>query len=198
MKAPKTEGKKFEPVPAGNHVARVYRIIQIGTITEQYQGEDKEMNKVMVGFELPNETKVFKEGEAAQPYVISREYTFSMNEKANLRKMVEGLLGVVLTDEEAEAFDLTDILGKACLLNVVHKKSATGNVYALIQGASPIPKGMEVPAAVNNRQVLDYESWDQETFDSLSDFLKEKIRSSKEYMKKFSPAPEIGVDDIPF
>jgi len=198
MKAPKTEGKKFEPVPAGNHVARVYRIIQIGTITEQYQGEDKEMNKVMVGFELPNETKVFKEGEEAQPYVISREYTFSMNEKANLRKMVEGLLGVVLTDEEAEAFDLTDILGKACLLNVVHKKSATGNVYALIQGASPIPKGMDVPLAVNGRQVLDYESWEQETFDSLSDFLKEKIRSSKEYMKKFNPAPEIGVDDIPF
>lgn len=197
MKAPKQEGKKFEPVPAGNHVARVYRIIQIGTITEQYQGEDKEMNKVVVGFELPNETKVFKEGEAAQPYVISREYTFSMNEKANLRKMVEGMLGVVLTDEEADSFDLTDILGKACLLNVVHKKSATGNMYALIQGASPIPKGMDVPPAVNNRQVLDYESWDQETFDSLSDFLKEKIRSSKEYMKRFSP--EVATDDdIPF
>jgi len=197
MKAPKSD-KKFEPVPAGNHVARVYRIIHIGTITEQYQGEDREMNKVMVGFELPNEKKVFKEGEGEQPYVISREYTFSMNEKANLRKMVEGLLGVVLTDEEAEGFDLTDLLGKTCLLNVVHKKSATGNIYALIQGASPIPRGMEVPVAVNNRQVLDYESWDQEVFDSLSDFLKEKIQSSKEYMRKFNSANDIGPDDIPF
>jgi hypothetical protein len=200
MKAPTVTVKKFDPVPAGNHVARVYRIIQIGTITEQVEGKEKEMYKVSIGFELPNETKVFKEGQEAQPYVVSREYTFSMNEKANLRKMVEGMLGVSLTDEEAEGFDLTDILGRACLLNVVHKKSATGNMYALIQGAAPIPKGMEVPAAVNPTLVLDYDNWSQEAFDSLSPFVKDKIMSSKEFRAKFAPAPVDGVapDDIPF
>jgi len=193
--APKS-GSKFEPVPSGNHVARLYRIIHIGTVTEAYQGEDKQSNKIMLSFELPNETKVFKEEKGEEPLVISREYTLSMAPKANLRKFIEGMIGTALHDGEAESFDIAELIGKPCMLNVVHKVSkATGNPYAMIAGAAPIPKGLIVPVQKNASRVLDYVNWNQELFDSLSEFHKEKIRSSEEYKKKFAPVGD-GIDSI--
>lgn len=172
----------FDPTPAGNHVARVYQIVHIGTIPETYMGEEKEMNKVRISFELPNETHVFKEENGEQPYVISQEYTLSMGEKANLRKLVEGIIGQGFLEVDAQSFEVTELLGRACMLNVIHRKSKTsGRVYAQIASASPLPKGMEAPAPVNTPVILDYDNWNEEVFKALPDFLKDKIRSSREY-----------------
>ena len=196
IKAPKTESQ-FEPVPAGNHVARCYRVLHIGTVPDTYKGEQKIVNKVRIGFELPNETKVFKEGEAAQPYVIDREYTLSMFEGASLYKLVSGILGKQLSEEEAEAFEMSQLVGSECLLNVVHKTSETsGKTFANIASAAPIPKGMTVPPAVNAPQILDYDNWNQELFESLPDFLKDKIVASDEYKALKGIAP--SSDAIPF
>lgn len=204
MQAPKSQVTNYEPVPAGNHVARLYRIINIGTVEEAYMGEIKEQNKIMLTFELSNELKEFKEGEGAKPLSVSREYTFSMGSKANLRKFVEGYLGVALNDAEADAFDIETLIGKPCLLNVVHKKSNAGRTYSLIQGATPLPKGMEAPAQFNKSLVFGHgKDWNDEVFESLHAFIKEKIRSSVEYKTKQNMASggvhnEISADDIPF
>jgi hypothetical protein len=108
MRAPK--GKSFDPVPAGNHVARLYQIIYLGTVPTEWQGQEKMTSKVRLGFELCNEKKVFKEGEEARPYAISREFTFSMGSKGNLRAFVEGMAGVKMMDDEADNFDLDEVL----------------------------------------------------------------------------------------
>lgn len=185
MKAPKSKGGDFKTVPAGNHVARLYRLLHIGTVPEVYMGEDKMTDKIMLGFELPNEKAVFTAEKGEEPFVISREFTLSMSEKANLRKIVEGMLGTTFNDDEAYEFDVESLIGQTCLLNVVHKKSEkSGNDYALIMSASPLPKGMEAPAAYNKAQVLDYDKWNEDLFMSLPGFLKEKIRASEEYKKK--------------
>ena len=176
--------KQFKLAPAGNHIARVSRIIHIGTVPEVYNGEDKMMNKVLIGFELPTELEVFKEEKGKEPFVVSREYTLSMNEKANLRKLVEGILGVALSDEEAEHFDVTSLSGKVCLLNVVHKTSQVSkNEYAIIQGAAPLPKGMTAPDAVNKPLVVDYDTLMPDDFNNLPDYIKEKMKVSVEYKK---------------
>ncbi len=183
LKAPKQEST-YDVVPAGNHVARVYRVIHIGTIPETFMGEEKIMNKVMISFELLNEKKVFKEEKGSEPYVISAEYTLSMNEKANLRKFIEGFLGIALHNDEADAFDVMSLIGEACLLNVVHKVSKTGNTYAIAKGASPIPRGMSVPAPYNPVVKLDYgDSWNLDLFESLPAFLKDKMSKSVEFSK---------------
>ena len=62
-------GKTFAPVEAGNYVARCYSMVHIGTISDEYKGEKKEASKVRLTFELPTETKVFKEENGEQPYV---------------------------------------------------------------------------------------------------------------------------------
>lgn len=176
--------KQFKLAPAGNHVARVARIIHIGTVPETFNGEDKIMNKVLISFELPNELEVFKEEKGKEPFVVSREYTLSMNEKANLRKLVEGILGVALSDEEAEHFDVTSLSGKVCLLNVVHKTSQVSkNEYAIIQGAAPLPKGMTAPEAINKPMVIDYDNLTEGDFASLPEYIKEKMKVSLEFDK---------------
>ena len=195
--------KTFDLTPAGNHVARLYQIVHIGTVKDSYMGEEKETDKIRLAFELSNERKVFNEGEEPRPFSISREFTFSMGTKANLRKFVEGMHGVALHDEEAAGFDLEQLLGDACLLSVVHKESASGKTYALIQGASPLPKGMDAPAQVNEGRLIDVNTATQEEIEALPEFIRDKMKSSKEYDERFRSAETVndhGIKDgdIPF
>lgn len=203
INAPFTKGSEdFEPVPAGNHVARVFQIVHIGTNLEDSQWGPKEFNKVRITFELPNETKEFKEGEGEKPYVISQEYTISMHEKANLRAMVEGVLGVSFHDTEAGAYDIEELIGKVCMLNIVHRKSAQGKTYANIASVAQLPKGMTAPEPVNKPIVLNYDDkWSDEVFNGLSDFVKKKMETSNEYKAmryKEANGDVINETDIPF
>jgi hypothetical protein len=174
-------------VPAGNHVARCYGMIQIGTVEQEYMGEKKKLHKVMVDFELPMETAVFKEGEEAKPFVISKDFTLSFNEKSTLRKMLESWRGKEFTDQEAANFDITKLVGAPCMLNIVHKASADGTkTYANITGITPMPKGLQCPDQVNPTRLLAYDSWNQEVFMSLPEWLADKISATPEYKAKFT------------
>lgn len=185
---PKKESN-FEITPAGNHVARVYQIIHLGTIPETYMGEEKMTSKIRVYFELPNEVREFKPGEGEKPFSISQEYTFSMNGKAKLRALVEGMVGA-MNDDEADYFDLETLVGKTCLVNVAHKTSAKGNEYSVIMGTSPLPKGTTAPEPFNDPKVYSVETITQEQMMDLPDFLKDKIRSSLEYQRHTAPSRE--------
>jgi hypothetical protein len=202
----KNSGSPRELVPAGNYIARCYRMIEIGTITENVMGENKTLTKVRVGWELPTETKVFDQSRGEQPLVIDQEYTLSLNEKSNLRKMLESWRGKGFTEKEAECFDITKLLGVACMLNIIHKTSKTGNQYEQIAGVTAVPKGITVPPQVNKNTVLSYDSFNQDLFDSLPDFIKQKMQGSLEYAAMKNPhsrtmvASDITepIDDLPF
>lgn len=192
-------------IPAGNHIARCIEMIHIGTIMEttgQFAG--KFMNKVRLSWETPDELYDF--GKGMQPFIISKEFTLSMSEKATLRKMLESWRGKAFSDEQAKAFDITVLLGKPCMLSVIHKVSKKGSTYADISSIASLPKGFECPAQVNPSKVLSYDDWKQEIFDGLPDFVKDKIKASQEYKAMLNPgvtetnaAPvEIEHDDLPF
>ena len=191
ISAPFNKQGDFEVVPSGNHLARVYSIVHIGTIAGEYMGTPQMTDMVRITFELPTVTKEFKEGEGEKPFSVSRDYTNSMSEKANLYALVEGMLGGFSNANENEVFNVLDLMGKSCLLNVIHKTAkASGNQYALIQGASPLPQGMEMPEAVNKEFILDFnDNWSNEKFESLPDFIKDKIKGSNEYK---------GLKGVPF
>lgn len=194
----------FTPVPSGTYVARCYSMIQLGTHEEEYMGQKKELNKVRITWELPTELKVFKEGEEEKPYSISKEFTLSMYEKANLRKFLEGWRGKGFTDDEAEAFDITVLLGKVCMVSIIHKTSKNGKVYADISSVTTIPKGLPVPEQINESFEFSFENFDEAKLEKLPDWLKEKITSSQEYNNLVSPQSvetpnEPPVDnDLPF
>lgn len=194
----------FVLVPSGNHIARCISMIQIGTIREEsgkYAG--KEMHKVRLSWETPNEKHDF--GKGLQPFTVSKEFTLSMNEKATLRKMLESWRGKAFTEDQAMAFDITALLGKPCMLSVIHKTSGKGNEYADISSIATLPKGIDCPPQINPTQLLSFDEWNETVFESLPDFLKNKIKSSKEYAKlmnpqttEVKPSVESDNDDLPF
>jgi len=195
-----------ELIPAGNYIARCYQMIHIGTVQELIMGEVKTVNKVRIGWELPEERRVFKTENGEQPFVISKEFTLSMHEKSNLRKTLASWRGKDFSEDEVKSFDITKLLGVPCMLNVIHKqgKRDPSKSYEEIAGVSPLPKSVKCPAQENPTLVLHYENFDTEVFDKLPDFIKDKIRSSDEYKKMKNPhetqiqKDEEPNDDLPF
>jgi len=197
------KGGDFVLIPAGNHIARCYGMVQIGTVKEEtgiYAG--KETHKVRISWETPHEAHDF--GKGIQPFSIHKEFTLSMNEKATLRKMLESWRGKAFTEVEAEKFDITKLLGKPCMINVIHKTSGKGSTYADISSLATLPKGLECPEQVNPTLELSFDNWSAAIFESLPDFVKEKIKKSKEYAAMTSPGhtetPQSNSDsdDLPF
>jgi len=180
--------KTFELVPAGTYVARCYSMIHLGTNKEVIAGDEKMLNKVRISLELPTEMKEFKPGEGLKPASVSKEFTLSMNEKSNLRKFLEGWRGKGFTEEEAKKFDVTNLIGKTCMISIIHKTSAKGKLYADISSASTLMKGMECQPQINPSFEFSYEPFDQAKFDKLPDFIKKKVETSVEYLKLKNPS----------
>jgi len=206
-------GQKKEIIAAGNYAARCYQMIHIGTIQENILGEQKILNKVRIGWELPTELKVFNEEKGEQPLVISEEFTLSMHEKSKLRKFLASWRGKDFTEEESKCFDITKLIGAKCMLNIIHKpsKKDPSNIYAVIGSVSPVPKGLNVPDQINPTFILDYDNFSEEKFNSLPDFIRNKMIASLEYAKLKQPevthtgtdyndvnSLQEPIDDLPF
>lgn len=198
---PKTGGSSApkQVTPAGSHVSRCYGMIEVGTVEQVYQGETKKAHKVIIDFELPLETSVFREGEPEKPFVISKEYTLSFHEKSTLRAHLSSWRGKPFSDTEAANFDITKLVGVPAMVNVIHKASADGTkTYANIASISPMPKGLVCPEQVNESRVLAYSAWNQEVFMGLPEWLANKISETPEYKAKFAMPnnQSIGLDVI--
>ena len=69
----------------------------------------------------------------------------------------------------------------------MHKSSADGTkTYANITGITPMPKGLQCPEQVNPTRLLAYDSWNQDVFMSLPEWLADKISATPEYKAKFT------------
>lgn len=178
--------KSSEPrelIPAGNYVARCYKMIEIGTVPTEYLGVEKLTHKVRFGWELPTELKVFNPEKGEQPLVIEKEYTLSLADKANLRRDLKSWRGKDFTPQEADNFDVTKLLGISCMLNIIHiqgKKDPT-KFYEAISSISPLPKGFVCPEQINETFVFDFENFDKAKFNLLPNFIKEVVVTSSEY-----------------
>lgn len=179
-------GEKFL-APAGTHLARCYEMIHIGTINDTFEGKQKLSNKVRISWELPNEKKIFKEGEAERPYSVSKEYTLSMGDRANLRKMLESWRGQGFTEEQCKSFDITKLLGIPCMLSVIHKTTKKGSTYAEISAVTSVPKGTVVPDQINKTTVFTYENFNEEEFKKLPQWIQDIMKGSQEYKAMTHP-----------
>jgi hypothetical protein len=188
--------------PEGTHIGRCVGFIHVGTYDDEYQGQPITSNKIRLTFELPDELHIFKEGDDAKPFTISQEYTLAMSSKANLRKLVEGIVGA-LHDEDAFSFDTEQLVGKCCLLTIKHRETAKGNKYAVIATASPLMKGQVCKEAFNPSKILNYtDHWDEDYFNSLPDFIREKMVTTQEYKNMTGQTSEVNTEvntnDVPF
>lgn len=167
----------FAIVPAGNHVGICNGVIDLGMQpgSGMYPAPKPQ---VYVRFELPGEQIEYqKDGKTITgPMSIGTTMTASMSEKANLRKLIESWFGKKFpTDEAAADFDMKNLLGKRCLLNVTHSEK-NNKTYANISNATPLPKGMVSNEPQHNPSLFfELDHADEATFKSLPEWLRKKI-----------------------
>ena len=175
---------KSDPVPSGVHQAVCYAAIDIGT-QDPNNPQYRPSRKVILIWELPHETVNTENG--PKPRVISCEYTMSIGKKANLRSVLESWRGKPFTAQELEAFDLKNILGANCQLNVVHKagKADPSRVYARIQSIVPLVKGMQPLKPVNDIVCYDIpETGPIVVPPSIPEWIAGKITASDEWKER--------------
>jgi hypothetical protein len=164
-------------------------MVHIGTVEDEYQGQKRFVNKVRITWELPTEMKVFSPEKGEQPQAISREFTLSMHEKSTLRAFLTSWRGKGFSEEEAKDFDVSRLVGVPCMLSIVHEPSKTDptKVRDKISSISTVMKGVTMPPQVNPSFLFELDSFDKIKFDSLPDWLRDKVRQSQEYRNIVSP-----------
>lgn len=176
--------KEKHIIPSGTHVAICYSMVHIGTVEFEYMGEKKHADKVRLSFELPHEIRKFGEDGFEAPLSISKKYTNSLHEKSNLRKDLEMWRGKSFTEDELKGFDISNLLGKACTLSVIHQTTKAGNDFAKIGGVASLTKGTECPEQFNPSFIFNYENkFDNDWVESQPDWIKDEIKNTPEYFK---------------
>jgi len=179
------ERRQFQIAPTGTHLARLYRIIDLGTQMRDYEGKITMNRKGKFFFELHGEDAEGKPllTSDGKPLIQSTEYTLSLNEKANLRRDLEAWRGKSFTKEELDGFQIKSLLGHFCMVNISHRQK--GDItYADLKGISSVPaiyKKAGLPEGVNSTMLFDLNAFDAAMFESLSDNIKEVIKKSPEY-----------------
>jgi len=168
----------FDPIPPDTYQAVCYSVIDFGTqYSEKY---DKNTRKVLIGWEIP-ELRIQKEDEDTnRPRVISQTYTLSLHEKSRLYNDLISWRGRPFTAEELDAFDLFNVLGANCLIQVVNTEK-NGKTYSNVQTVSKLMKNMQAVKPEN--PILKY-SFDDDKFnipEEIYDWCKDIIKRSVEF-----------------
>lgn len=191
-----TTRKEFELAPEGPHSAVCYRVVDIGRhkVTGKYpnnpDGTPKPPQaKVYFYFEIEekmSDGRRFMVSESFNHLLEPKLPKGSSDVKARLRKFLKSWIGA----DPGGDFDVDDMLGKPALLNLVHSKSEDGEyTYVNIGSIMPLPKSMVPLTPENETFTFDPRDWSQINFEKLSENMREKIRTSLEYRKKFDPTP---------
>ena len=159
----------FKPVPSGMHLARCYRIVDMGTQITTWKGVSKEQPKVMLQFEVHSEDA---DGNAVvtdkgEPMSISKNFTASLEEKAILRQELENWRSRAFTKEELKGFHLKNVLGAWAMLSVVKEQGNDGNEYTNISSINPVSSQIKkagLPEGHNELKIFDLENPDMALF----------------------------------
>src|SRR5215469_5892089 len=202
---PKPTERQYTLVPAGNHVGICFQVVDLGTQVEEYQGSKSTRRKVRIAWELPEEKM-----DDQRPFMISQKYTWSMQENAKLRAVLESWRGVPFKESDFDdktGFDIKQVLGKACMINIVHVVSKNGRTYSNITAVTRPHKSIKVPPLFNQEIFiwLTPDDFDKMKFDALPHGLKQVIAQSPEFAKlnvpgttaKSNPPLASAEDDTP-
>jgi len=171
----------FEPIPEGTYSAVCHLLVDLGV--QHNKAFDNSSRKVMLGWLIPEETYVNKEGFEV-PRAMYATYTASIGKKAKLRSLLASWRGRDFTADELEAFNLRNIVGAPCLMNIIHTDGKDGRTYANIAGIMRLPKGMQAAKLSTDPIVFDLDEDPLENLELLPEWIANKVKESETYMDK--------------
>lgn len=181
MKIPKGNSGDGFTVPEGLHLGWLIHFLDMGTHTNTFD-PSKKRHLVRLGFELPEITHDFGRDKGLEPAYVLTEETMSSDEKANLRKIIQGWVGVDISKDEN--FDTMKLFDVPCQITITHNKGKSGDkTYANIATVGAVHKSVVVPPRVNAVRSLSLlpDEFSVEVFSKLPEYLQKKIQESPEY-----------------
>lgn len=200
LTASASSGGSFAPIPEGTYLAVCNMLVDLGM--QRNETYNNVSRKVLIGWQLPDETIEIDGKE--EPRAISKRYTLSLDDRSNLRADLAAWRGRDFTQEELQAFDLRNIVGAPCLINIIHKEN-NGKKYANISSIMALPKGMPRPQMSAEPTVFDLDESPLSDIAKLPKWIAETIYKSETYQERVNVGvePEIKAlddddGDVPF
>jgi hypothetical protein len=173
---PKYVPSTREAAPRGRYKGICVAIVDRGTMTGVYQGRPTIGRKVQVTFELPE----VGNSKTGNPLTVHQLYTASMHPKAKLRKDIENWKGKAMSDDEANEFEFSWMLGRHCLVDV-GQNVKDDSVYATVERILPLAEGTTLPQAVNDPVFFSLDDPDLNVFALLSKTVQAAIQITPEW-----------------
>lgn len=167
-------GQAIEKLENGVYTAVSSAIIDLGLQRNEQFG--KTQRRFMMIWNILGED-VEINGEK-QPRTISKEYSFSLNEKSTLRKDLQAWRGKSFSEEELQGFNILAVLNKACQLQIILEEK-NNKRYNNIAGIMSLPKGSSVQTLDDTYyfDMEDAETW--ENFIKIPNWIQEKIKKAE-------------------
>ena len=151
-------------LPQGIHNAVCVGIVVIGTLKDKF-GYHK---KIVLLWEvcIDNYRKI-----------TSREYTFSFDERAKLRKHLESWRGGAFTKEQLFKFQIRNVLGVPCRLEI-----RKFNIQKYVENVLPFPKNTKYP--IPESKYIYFDITDKKTYPDFKNvplYLIDRMKQSSEY-----------------
>lgn len=147
-------GADFEPAPEGLHPAICCDVIDKGVVETPWGPS----HKVQLRWQLDGHSDAGLRNDGKQ-WLVVRQFTLSLHEKAALRKFLTSWRGKQFTPEELQGFDVEKVLGAPCLLQVIHAQRPDGKIYANVENIMPLPKGYAKPVAADYVRVVERDGY---------------------------------------
>jgi len=186
-----SEGSSLEPIAAGMYQAVCYGVVGLGTQTPLNPAH-KAAFKLRLCFEIPELKETNDEGQEFTR-TASKKYTLSLHEKSKLRPDLVSWRGRDFTDQELRGFDLENLLGVPCTLQVIQKEF-DGKTIALVNAIMP-----PMAETDGTREHISYmpQQHSPEMYEKLSEFWKKDIEKSPEYQKAIAGNVTEQIEEAP-
>lgn len=202
-------GESYPPVEAGTHHAVCYSVVDLGTQwSEQFH---QSSHKVAITWEFPElRIDVERDGEKLNlPRALTKIYTLSLSEKANLYNDLVAWRGKPFTQEELDGFNVLKVVTANCLLQVIHTQKDK-KTYANIASVMHLMKDMRKKEPENIIVQYCIQDHGLSIPQTVPDWLVKIIHKSEEWkaLTNDIPEPDPSIteepegpatgDDIPF
>jgi hypothetical protein len=181
------EERQYELAPAGTHVATCRLVVDIGTQEGQY-GKKRQL---VFGWELPDELTE----EDNEPFRIYRRYTYTSDRRSALRTDIESWLGRVLTADDFGRLDLTEMLGRTCMIGIKHETRQDGRAVSSIASIMAPPRGTPARRPVIGEAIsfsLEDRPLRLPEFEPRERWISELIQKSPEHARATGAKPAAG------
>lgn len=161
-------GGDYESLQPGRYKATCYKIIDAGTRMESYQGGAERKRTLVYLYWEASHIQMGEDGEEfwddiamsdGRPFSISKKYTASLNDNATLHLDLKSWRGKPFSADDLKAFDIANLLGKTCELEVIGYQKPDGSDGVAVEGVYKPDGGVKSVKTENEQVAFDLDKY---------------------------------------